>query len=55
MLPIIEAVENMAASTVQNPLPDEVLINAIAATAKPKVSKRSLDLLYLQSLKFMDR
>ena len=28
MLPIIEAVENIAAPTVQNPLPDEVLINA---------------------------
>ena len=55
MLPIIKTVKNIAASSVQNPLPDEVLINAIAATAKPKVSKRSLDLLYLQSLKFMDR
>jgi len=33
-LPIIEAVENIATPTVQNPLPDEVLINAIAATAK---------------------
>jgi hypothetical protein len=28
MLPIIEAVENIASPTVLNPLPEEVLINA---------------------------
>ena len=33
-MPIIEAVENIAAPTVQNPLPDEVLINAIEIEAK---------------------
>ncbi|MCX5934423.1 MAG: hypothetical protein NTU99_06485 [Pseudanabaena sp. LacPavin_0818_WC45_MAG_42_6] len=34
MLPIIEAVENIATPTVQNPLPDEVLINTIEIEAK---------------------
>jgi hypothetical protein len=29
MLPIIEAIENIASPTVQNSLPDEVLIKAI--------------------------
>ena len=34
MLPIIEAVENIPSPTVQNPLPDEGLSEAIAVTAK---------------------
>jgi hypothetical protein len=34
MSPIIEAVENIAVPTVQNPLPDEVLIKAIKIEAK---------------------
>jgi hypothetical protein len=33
-LPIIEAVKNITAPTVQNPLPDEFLINAIEIEAK---------------------
>ncbi|WP_258040687.1 hypothetical protein [Pseudanabaena sp. BC1403] len=33
-MPIIEAVENIAAPTVQNPLPDQVLINAIEIEVK---------------------
>ena len=39
-LPIIEAISNIAAPTVENPLPDETLSNAIAATAKPKTTKK---------------
>ena len=34
MLPIIEAVENIATPTVQNPLPDEILIKAIEIEAR---------------------
>ncbi len=33
-MPIIEAAENITVPTVQNPLPDEVLINAIKIKAK---------------------
>ena len=37
VLPIIDAIENIAAPTIENPLPDETLSDAIAATkAKPK-------------------
>ena len=40
-LPIIEAIANIAAPTMENLLPDETLSDAIAATAKPKSTKRS--------------
>ena len=33
-MPFIEAVENIPSPTVQNPLPDEVLINTIEIEAK---------------------
>ena len=51
----ISIVESIAALPIERALGNESLSYAIAATVKPKVSKRSLDLLYLQSLKFMDR
>jgi len=40
-LPIIEAIETIAAPSIEKSLPDEALSDAIAATAKPKSPKRS--------------
>ena len=40
-LPIIEAIANIAAPSIENPLPDVTLDDAIASTAKPKSTKRS--------------
>jgi len=37
-LPIIEAIANIASPTIENPLPDESLSVAIAASAKPKIT-----------------
>ena len=40
-LPSIEAIATIAAPTIENSLPDNALSDAIAATAKPKPTKRS--------------
>ncbi len=39
-MPIIEAIENIAAPPIENPLPTEALSDAIASTAKPKSTKK---------------
>ena len=39
-MPIIEAIATIEAPIVENPLPDETLSDAIAATDKPKASKK---------------
>jgi hypothetical protein len=41
-LPIIEAIENIAAPTIENPLPDETLSDAIAATDTLVLNKKQL-------------
>ena len=40
-MPIIEAIENIAAPSIANSLPDETLSDAIAASKKTKSTKRS--------------
>ncbi len=40
-MPIIEAIENIAAPSIENPLADKTLSDAIAASDKPKSTRRS--------------
>jgi len=43
-LPIIEAIENIAAPSIENPSNDETLSNEIAATAKPSYTLKQMNM-----------